>query len=144
MDTLTADKPVSETTGPPNKLKTDGTPVLTVTIARGSITDIKTPVVVVGAYKGVAPASALKALDDSLNQWISRVGDQGMIGAELGEAFFCTRDEQRGRRAIGDDCGYGRFWKVQLSRSSLPGHEHLLLNLCHESGTVRNRTDWVR
>ena len=101
MDTLTADKPVSETADPPSESKTENTPVLNVTIARGSITDVKTPVVVVGAYKGVAPASALKALDDSLNKWISRVGDQGMIGAELGEAFFVpVMNKELGARSV--------------------------------------------
>ena len=113
MDTLTAapENAVSETAEAPHESNTGNTPFLNVTVARGSITDIKTPVVVVGGYKGVAPASALKALDDSLNKWISRVGDQGMIGLELGETFFVpVMHKEVGQ--IGDDCRHGRLWQV--------------------------------
>jgi hypothetical protein len=63
-------------------------PKLNVVVTRGSITDVKTPVAVIGGYKGIAPAGALKSLDDALQQWITRAGDHGMIGGNLGEVFF--------------------------------------------------------
>ena len=63
-------------------------PTLHVVATRGSITDVKAPVVVVGGYKGIAPAGALRALDDALQHWITRAGEHGMIGGDLGEVFF--------------------------------------------------------
>jgi hypothetical protein len=61
-----------------------------VVVTRGSITQVSAPVVVVGVYKGIAPApaSALKALDDALHQWFSRAIEHGMAGADLGEVFL--------------------------------------------------------
>ncbi len=68
--------------------ETKTNPPLKVTVARGSIADVIAPVVVVGSYKGIAPAGALKALDDEVGNWISRAIDQSMVGAELGQVFF--------------------------------------------------------
>jgi hypothetical protein len=130
METLTA---VTETAESPGEPQTrDKNPVLNVTVARGSITDIKTPVVVVGGYKGIAPASALKALDDSLNQWISRVGDQGMIGSELGQVFFIpVMNKEIGAQSVllagmGD---FGRFSYHDL--------RYLAMNICFSISGLR-------
>ena len=134
MDTLTtaAENAVSETAKPSRASKTDNTPVLHVTVARGSITDIKTPVVVVGGYKGIAPASALKALDDSLNKWISRVGDQGMIGGELGEAFFVpVMNKEVGARSV-MIAGMGDFGKF-----SYHDLRYLAMNICFSISALR-------
>lgn len=55
---------------------------------RGDITRVAAPMVVVGHYQGVAPTSAEKAIDEATNYWISRAGENGMIGAGLGQLFF--------------------------------------------------------
>ena len=130
MDTLTA---ITEPADQPRESQIkDNTPVLNVTVARGSITDIKTPVVVVGGYKGIAPASALKALDDSLNQWISRVGDQGMIGGELGEVFFIpVMNKEMGARSV-MVAGMGDFGKF-----SYHDLRYLAMNICYSISALR-------
>lgn len=61
---------------------------LQIKVVRGDITRIASPITVVGHYKGVAPTSAEKAIDHAINFWISRAGEQGMIGADLGQLFF--------------------------------------------------------
>jgi hypothetical protein len=100
-------------------------PTLVLTVARGSITDVRSPVVVVGTYKGIAPAGALKALDDEVDQWISRAVDQAMIGSDLGQLFFVpVMDRQIRARSIllagmGD---FGRF--------SYHALRYLAMNIC--------------
>lgn len=130
METLPA---VTETSDQSrNSQPTDNNPVLNVTVARGSITDIKSPVVVVGGYKGIAPSSALKALDDSLNQWISRVGDQGMIGGELGEVFFIpVMNKEVGARSV-MIAGMGDFGKF-----SYHDLRYLAMNICFSISALR-------
>ncbi|HBB87409.1 MAG TPA: hypothetical protein DC047_07315 [Blastocatellia bacterium] len=80
----------SQTKDPKSKQESDPRPKpkLQIVATRGSITDVKAPVVAIGGYKGIAPAGALKSLDDALQQWITRAGDHGMIGGDLGEVFF--------------------------------------------------------
>lgn len=100
-------------------------PKLVLTVARGSITDVRSPVVVVGSYKGIAPTGALKALDDEVDQWISRAVDQAMIGSDLGQLFFVpVMDRQIRARSIllagmGD---FGRFGYHAL--------RYLAMNIC--------------
>jgi len=87
-------------------------PPLHVTVARGSIADVVAPVVVVGSYQGIAPAGALKALDDEIGNWISRAIDQSMVGAELGQVFFVPVPEKqiRAKSILLAGMGeYGRF-----------------------------------
>ncbi len=57
-------------------------------VVRGDVTQMRSPVVVIGHYKGVAPVSAEGAIDEAMGYWITRAGQQGMIGADLGELFF--------------------------------------------------------
>ena len=52
------------------------------------VCDVKAPAVVVGHYRGMAPANALGAVDRRLHGWISLAVKRGMIGGSLGETFF--------------------------------------------------------
>ena len=65
-------------------------PRLRVMITQGSITQVDAPAVAVGAYKGIAPteASALGAINRTIDHWVSRAFDQGLAGLELGQVFF--------------------------------------------------------
>lgn len=110
-------------------------PRLHIIATRGSITEVNSPVVVVGNYRGIAPVSALKALDETLNHWISRAGEQGMIGAGLGEVFFIpvNHKEHKGLAAdsvllagMGD---YGKFTYHDL--------RYLAMNICYAVSALR-------
>jgi pimeloyl-ACP methyl ester carboxylesterase len=68
---------------------------LHIEVVRGDVTQIKTPVLVVGHYKGVSPVNAEGAIDKALGYWITRAGQQGMIGANLGEVFFIPVTEKQ-------------------------------------------------
>lgn len=130
--TVATETAVTEPAGLTGKPQKENSPILNVTVAKGSITDIKTPVVVVGGYKGIAPASALKALDDALNQWISRVGDQGMIGGELGEVFFIpVMNKEVGARTV-MLAGMGEF-----GRFSYHDLRYLAMNVCFSISALR-------
>jgi pimeloyl-ACP methyl ester carboxylesterase len=59
-----------------------------VEVVRGDVTQVKTPLLAIGHYKGVAPVNAEGAIDKTLDHWITKAGEQGMIGAELGQLFF--------------------------------------------------------
>jgi pimeloyl-ACP methyl ester carboxylesterase len=61
---------------------------LHIEVVRGDVTQIEAPVIVIGHYKGVAPVSAEGEIDRALNYWITRAGQMGIIGADLGELFF--------------------------------------------------------
>jgi pimeloyl-ACP methyl ester carboxylesterase len=54
-------------------------------VVLGDITQVQTPIIVIGHYKGIPP---VHAIDEALEFWISRASARGMIGAELGEVFF--------------------------------------------------------
>lgn len=100
-------------------------PKLQLTVARGSITDLKSPVVVVGSYKGIAPAGALKALDDEVDQWISRAVDQGMVGGDLGQLFFVPVPGKQIRAGSILLAGMGEF-----GRFSYHALRYLAMNIC--------------
>jgi pimeloyl-ACP methyl ester carboxylesterase len=68
---------------------------LHIEVVRGDVTQIKAPVLVVGHYKRVAPVNAEGAIDKALGYWITRAGQQGMIGANLGEVFFIPVTEKQ-------------------------------------------------
>lgn len=93
-----------------------------VEVVCGEITQLSSPVVVVGHYKGVAAAHAESGLDRALCGWISTAGRHSMIGAELGQVFFiptrCGGVERKGVAAdavllagMGDE---GRFSRHDL------------------------------
>lgn len=67
---------------------------LTIEVVRSDVTKIKAPVVVIGNYKGVAPASAQAEIDKALDFWITRAKQQGIIGEDLGELFFIPVTEK--------------------------------------------------
>lgn len=107
-------------------------PKLRVVAIRGNITDIKTPVVVVGGYKGIAPVNALKALDDALDRWIQRAGDHGMIGQNLGELFFVPVLEKQiaARSVLLAGMGeYGKFNYHDL--------RYLAMNICYAVSALK-------
>ncbi|MGH8646601.1 MAG: M17 family peptidase N-terminal domain-containing protein, partial [Gammaproteobacteria bacterium] len=109
-----------------------GKPKLRVVAARGSIADVKAPVVVVGSYKSIAPTSALKELDDALQQCITRAGDQGMIGSELGEVFFVPAMHKE----IGARCiliaGMGEYGKFNYNDL-----RYLAMNVCYAVSALK-------
>jgi hypothetical protein len=110
-------------------------PRLQVVATRGSITQVTVPVVVVGNYRGIAPLSATKALDDGLNHWISRAGEQGMIGAGLGEVFFIPvmNKEHKGINAdavlLAGMGEYGKFTYHDL--------RYLAMNICYAVSALK-------
>lgn len=107
-------------------------PKLQVVATRGSITDAKAPVVVIGGYKGIAPAGALKSLDDALQHWITRAGEHGMIGGDLGELFFVPvmHKEIAGRSVLLAGMGeYGKFNYNDLC--------YLALNICYAASALK-------
>jgi hypothetical protein len=61
---------------------------LKIEVLLGDVTQVHAPLLVVGRYNGTTPVAALGALDRALDFWISRAGEQGMIGSDLGELFF--------------------------------------------------------
>jgi hypothetical protein len=72
-----------------------GKPIpLHIEAVRADVTQVEAPVVVVGHYKGGAPVSAEGEIDKALGFWISRLGRQGIIGADLGETFFIPVPEK--------------------------------------------------
>jgi pimeloyl-ACP methyl ester carboxylesterase len=68
---------------------------LRVRVTLADVCDVAAPAVVVGHYRGVAPANALGALDRRLGNWISLAVKRGMIGGNLGELLLVPT---RGRR----------------------------------------------
>ncbi|HEX8476619.1 MAG TPA: CHAT domain-containing protein [Pyrinomonadaceae bacterium] len=72
---------------------------LHVKVVRGDITRVAAPVTVVGHYKGVAPTNAVGAIDSAIDYWISRAGENGMIGADLGQLFFIPVQEKSQMKA---------------------------------------------
>jgi len=112
--------------------KPSGKPKLTVVATRGSITDVKAAVAVVGGYKGIAPANALKAIDDALEHWITRAGDQGMIGGNLGEVFLVpVMHKQIAARFVllGGMGEYGKFGYNDLC--------YLAMNICYSVSALK-------
>ncbi|HEX3280507.1 MAG TPA: CHAT domain-containing protein [Pyrinomonadaceae bacterium] len=107
-------------------------PKLQVVVTRGSITDVKTPVAVIGGYKGIAPAGALKSLDNALQQWITRAGDHGMIGGNLGELFFVPvlhKELAAGSVLLAGMGEYGKFNYHDLC--------YLAMNICYAVSALK-------
>jgi hypothetical protein len=121
MDNQVATQP--EETTPERK---DTRPELLVTVAYGSITNAPVPVVVVGSYKGIAPAGALKAIDNELDQWVTRAIDRGMVGGDLGELFFVPVTNKQIRAGTVLLAGMGEYGKFNY-------HDlrYLAMNLCY-------------
>jgi pimeloyl-ACP methyl ester carboxylesterase len=104
---------------PPRRAKpaTFGEPVtIEATTRFGDITEIKTPLVVVGHFRGVRPSNAIGAIDAKLGGWIGRAVRQGMIAGTLGETFYVPTAGRLGANAVvvagmGD---FGRFTAPDL------------------------------
>ncbi|HEX8142629.1 MAG TPA: CHAT domain-containing protein [Pyrinomonadaceae bacterium] len=109
-----------------------GKPRLRVVATRGSITQVVAPVVVVGGYKGIAPASALKALDDALHQWFSRAIEQGMVGSNLGELFFVPVTHQEIGAQLVLLAGMGEYGKFNYNDL-----RYLSMNICYGVSTLK-------
>ena len=110
---------------PKTESRPDNRPQLKVVVTRGSIADVKAPVAVVGSYTGIAPAGALKALDNEVDGWIARAVDRGMVGGDLGQLFFVPvmNKEIRARSILLAGMGeYGRFSYEALC--------YLAMNVC--------------
>ena len=99
------------------------------------MTRVSAPVVVVGHYRGVAPVSAEGEIDKALNFCISRLGRQGIIGADLGETFFIPVTENRiAAKAVllagmGEE---GRFTKEDL--------RYLMANVATAVSAMKSKT----
>ncbi len=90
---------------------------LDIEVVRGDVTQIGAPVIVIGHYRGVAPVSAEGEIDKALDYWITRAGQQGIIGADLGEVFFIpvTRKRIAAKAVLLAGMGEeGRFTKEDL------------------------------
>ena len=85
---------------------------LNVRVSFGGIEAVKTPLAVVGHYRGVKPVNAIGAIDQRLNKWISLAVQRGMISGHVGETFIVpTEGRGVGAQAVivagmGD---FGRF-----------------------------------
>lgn len=83
------DLPSAKTSGGRMNRRPAQAPVsLNVEVVHGDIRDVKTPVVVVGHYRGLPPVRAVGVLDEALQFWISKAVKRGMIGGGLGEVFL--------------------------------------------------------
>lgn len=61
--------------------------VVTVTLIRGGITNVRVPVAIAGRYDGMPVAGSSKAFDRLLDSWLTRAIDMGIIGSDLGQLF---------------------------------------------------------
>src|SRR5688572_6175538 len=109
-------------------------PHLRVVVTRGSITDAPSPVVVVGAYKGIAPTerSALGAIDFAIDEWISRACNHGLMGLDLGQVFFIpvTPQQMKAESALLAGMGdYGVFDYSDLC--------YLAMNVCYAVSALK-------
>jgi pimeloyl-ACP methyl ester carboxylesterase len=85
---------------------------LRVRVTFGGIESVKTPLAVVGHYRGVKPVNAIGAIDAKLDNWIALAVKRGMISGHVGETFIVPAEG----RGVGADAvivagmgDYGRF-----------------------------------
>jgi hypothetical protein len=64
---------------------------ITLRILQQDIRQVDTELLLIGRYVGAPLTNRLLALDQSLNSWIRRAIDQGLLGAELGKVFYLPR-----------------------------------------------------
>lgn len=120
-------KAASKTTKRTRKTAKPEKPTLRVLITRGSITQISAPVIVVGAYRGIAPTegSALGAIDSAIDYWVSRACEHGLIGAELGQLFFIPTAPKQIRAELVSLAGMGDYGAFDYSDLC-----YLAMNVC--------------
>ncbi|HEX6862392.1 MAG TPA: M17 family peptidase N-terminal domain-containing protein, partial [Thermoanaerobaculia bacterium] len=99
---------------------------LTVEVVHGDVRQVAAPVVVVGSYKGLVPVSAIGAIDQALDYWISQAMQQSMLGAELGQVFFIPI--RRKQIAAGSVLVAGMGEEGKFSRHDL---RYLMLNVTY-------------
>lgn len=58
-----------------------------ITLVCGGLTNVKAPIVVGARYDGLGFAGPTKAFDRSLNSWLTRAVDLGIVGSALGQLF---------------------------------------------------------
>ena len=58
-----------------------------ITLVCGGLTNVKAPIVVGGRYDGLGFAGPTRAFDRSLDSWLTRAVDLGIIGSALGQLF---------------------------------------------------------
>lgn len=107
---------------------------LKVLVTRGSITQVETPVVAVGNYKGIAPTetSALGAIDQQLDQWITRAIDQGFVGSDLGQLFFIPVSANRIAAKSVMLAGMGNYGVFDYSDL-----RYLAMNMCYAVSALK-------
>ena len=80
--------------GAPDQAKAKAEPSTTgteievrITLVCGGLTNVKAPIVVGARYDGLAFAGPTKPFDRSLDMWLTRAVDLGIIGSALGQLF---------------------------------------------------------
>ncbi|MGA8886473.1 MAG: hypothetical protein WB489_07375, partial [Pseudolabrys sp.] len=58
-----------------------------ITLVCGGLTNVKAPIVVGARYDGLGFAGPTKAFDRSLDSWLTRAVDLGIVGSALGQLF---------------------------------------------------------
>jgi hypothetical protein len=75
-----------------------GDHLIHIEVIAGGMTNVKAPVAVIGQYNGFELAGPARAFDLLLDNWISRAGEMGLIGTELGQLFpiYLNERHQKG------------------------------------------------
>ena len=109
-------------------------PRLRVVITRGSVTDVPSPVVVVGAYNGIAPTerSALGAINFAIDEWISRACNHGLMGLDLGQVFFIPVTPQQMKAECVLLAGMGNYGVFDYSDLC-----YLAMNVCYAVSALK-------
>ena len=109
-------------------------PRLTVRVSFGSIAAVRTPLAVVGHYRGVKPVNAIGAIDAKLDGWISLAVRRGMISGQVGETFIVPAEG----RGVGADAviiaGMGDF-----GRFSADSLRELMANVAQAGAALRRK-----
>lgn len=71
--------------------RTNNPKQITLRILQQDIREVDTDLLMIGRYVGAPITNRFLLLDESLNWWIRRAIDQGLLGAELGKVFYLPR-----------------------------------------------------
>ncbi|QDA61915.1 CHAT domain-containing protein [Hymenobacter jejuensis] len=72
---------------------------LTVALVYQKVTEVATPVLVMGTYRGAPATRRLAQVDEALEYWISQANDHAMLGGELGQISFIPARYKRKLKA---------------------------------------------
>jgi hypothetical protein len=78
-------------------------PRVTVEVVHGDITQVKSPVSVVGRYQGLPARGSAQQFDRRMDSWLSRAIECGMIGSDLGQLFYVPLDHKRVASSVAPD-----------------------------------------